>query len=290
VPRLSARRALAAGALAALACGPAQSAERPSLAGARRWAVVYGSVLSQESLTSLDLAVLDPDSFSSFSSSLPLRVAYVSGGEADEQRAYWAEAKGKSFLVEDNPDWPGAHRADLRSGAWRRIVLKNAGDALARGYHGLFIDTLDTAEYLESKDAKRFAGSVAAARDLLGELRSRWPKALLLVNNGFAVLETAWDLVDGVVVEDLYTRCPPKGGACSPTPAPDRDAKEAALRRFRGRSGKPVFVLLYSSLEERDSAWIAAAVRRCLDRGFLPYLTDPSLRGLGRVAPADAPR
>ena len=63
------------------------------------------------------------------------------------------------------------------------------------------------------------------------------------------------------------------------------DITLATLLRWKERTGKPVFVLLYSGLRERDSRPLRKAVRRCLKNGFFPYLALPSLMSLGRVAP-----
>ena len=216
----------------------------------------------------------------------PLRLAYVSAGEADEKRSYWPQAKGKPYLVESNPNWPEAHRVDIRSDAWRRLLLKEVvPKALAKGYDGVFLDTLDTAEYLQSRDTAAYAGSMDAAKGLVEALRAQYPDKLILLNNALPLLEGLADAADGVVVEDLYTRCDPHAKACVPTPHEVSAAKEAALSRWKERTGKPVFVLLYSGLRERDSPPLRKAARRCLKNGFFPYLALPSLMSLGRVAP-----
>ncbi|MBI5208775.1 MAG: endo alpha-1,4 polygalactosaminidase [Elusimicrobia bacterium] len=289
--RRAVTRRLGFAALAALSfCGPCLAADRPRLDGARRWACFYGRILSTAAWQSLDLAVVDPDSFSLPPASGPVRLAYVSAGEAHESRWWWASASSRSFIVEPNPGWPGAHRVDLRSDEWRKLLLDQVVPAaLAKGYQGVMLDTIDTAGYLESKDKARFAGSVDAAVDLVRRLREDSPGAAILVNNALPLLERIGPMIDGVVVEDLYTRCPPKGGVCVPTPKAVSQAKERALEDFAVRTGKPVFVLLYSTLPERDERWIRAAVRRCLKNGFRPYLTSPSLTRMGRVFPPREP-
>ncbi|MEK7746349.1 MAG: endo alpha-1,4 polygalactosaminidase, partial [Elusimicrobiota bacterium] len=265
----------------------------------RRWIAFYGTTLSLKAWKTLDLAVLDPDAFelpaaapsasggtSRSEDGGPLRLAYVSAGEADEKRSYWPQAEGKPYLVEANPDWPEAHRVDMRSDAWRRLLLDEVvPKALAKGYDGVFLDTLDTAQYLQSKDTAAYAGSMDAAKGLVEALRAQYPDKLILLNNALPLIEGLADAADGVVVEDLYTRCDPQAKACVPTPPEVSAAKEATLLRWKERTGKPVFVLLYSGLRERDSRPLRKAVRRCLKNGFFPYLALPSLMSLGRVAP-----
>lgn len=241
----------------------------------------YGDHLSSQAWETLDLAIVDPDNFSLPTGSGPIRLAYVSAGEADERRAYWSSVSSKPFLVEPNPDWPGAHRVDMRDPEWRGLLVKTvAPAALGRGYQGVMLDTLDVAEYLESSAPARFAGSLDAAAALVRELRAAAPSAIILVNNALPLLDKISDDIDGVVVEDVYSRCLP-AEPCRPTPPAETRAKEEILRRFARRTGKPVFVLLYAHLGERGARWVQKAARRSKASGFLPYLADPSLERLG---------
>lgn len=278
---------MTAGALSILLIGAAAwgSAQPPSLSGARRWACFYGAKLSTQAWRSLDLVVVDPDNFKGSLSTGPVRVAYVSAGEADERRPSWERLAGKPFLIEPNPDWPGDHRADLRDPAWRTEVELAVSSALAMGYDGVMLDTLDTAEYLESSAPARFAGSVAAAGDLLHSLRAKHPSAVILVNNGLALLARAGTVIDGVMVEDLYTRCMPGDEPCGPASRASAREKEARLQRFARATGRPVFVFLYSRIGERRSRWVRKAVERSRRSGFFPYLSAPTLDRLGLVDP-----
>jgi uncharacterized protein (TIGR01370 family) len=259
---------------------------RPSLSGARKWALFYGGKLSSTAWARLDLAMLDPDNYQGDPSTGTPALAYVSAGEVDERRAWWAQAQGKDWVVEPNPEWAGAHRVDLRSEEWRKILLDTViASAAARGYDGVMFDTIDVASYFESSAPARFAGSKDAAAQLILELRRARPDFLIVVNNGLDLLDRIGPAIDGLVVEDVYTRC--RGAdaeSCGPTPEPETAGKEAILSAF-AKTGKPVFLPLYSSLAQRDSRWMRKALRRAKAKGFLPYLAAPSLERLGTVAP-----
>lgn len=268
-----------------LAAAPASAAERPDLSRAARWACFYGANLSVRAWSALDMAVVDPDSFSLPASSGPVRLAYVSAGEADERRSFWPKVRGKPWVVEPNPDWPGAHRVDVRSAEWRKLLIGTAVPAaLAKGYQGVMLDTLDVAEYFESSAPARFAGSLDAAAGFVLDLRAARPDALILVNNGLPLLPRIGPAIDGVLVEDLYTSCLPSE-TCRPSAPAVRDAKEAALTAFAKATGRPVFVLVYARLSQRGERWVKNAVRRARQKGFLPYVADPNLERLGAVAP-----
>jgi uncharacterized protein (TIGR01370 family) len=248
----------------------------------RRWAVFYGAELSREAQGGLELLVVDPDNFTAPKAKGPLKLAYVSAGEADERRWSWAKAKDKPYLVEPNPEWPGAHRVDMRDKDWRKLFEATASSALAKGYQGVMLDTLDVAEYLESSAPARYRGAREAAISLVQGLRKSHPKAYIMVNNALPLLDALGPAIDGVLVEDLYTHCGPKDEACKPASHPE---KEKALDAFRKKTGKPVFVLLYARLRQREEGWLRAAAKRARARGYTVYLAGPTLERLGVVEP-----
>lgn len=259
---------------------------RPAVAAAKRWVCFYGGNISERVWSELELAIVDPDGFHVPSASGPVRLAYVSLGEADERRGFWGSVRGQPYVVEPNPDWPKAHRVDVRSPQWQALVLDGVvSDALAKGYDGVMLDTIDVAEYLESSAPARFAGSVAAAAAFVRELRRRNPTAAIIVNNSLAVASLAAADIDGLLVEDLYTRCLPRYAECGETSADVSAAKEARLKAFAQKTGLPVFVLLYARLEERGKGWLKEAVRRTRRNGFRPYVAAPSLERYGWVDP-----
>lgn len=278
----------AAAVLALLAAlpGSPRAEGRPDLSHARRWACFYGETMSLRSWNELGLAIVDPDDFALPTGTGPVSAAYVSVGEANDGRWFWDKVDGKSYVLEPNPAWKGAWRVDLRSEEWRNLLLDVVvASAVAKGYRGVMLDTVDVAGYLESSAPARFAGSVQAAAGFIYTLRGRYPQLAIIMNNGLPLLDRVADAIDGVLVEDLYTRCHPEPGACGPTPSGVAREKEAVLKRFREKTGKPVFVLLYSRVQDRDARWVRRAVERARTAGFYPYLTSPSLDRLGTVDP-----
>lgn len=271
-------------ALFALLSADVTAGPRETLPSAKRWACFYGREVSSDSWRSLDMVVLDPDNYQGPLSTGPIRLAYVSAGEADERRSFWPAVKGKPWVVEPNPEWPGAHRVDPRVREWRELVAAQVSSAIAQGYDGAMFDTLDVAAHLESSSPARFTGAVQGAAELVLEVRRRNPEAVLVMNNGLALLPFVADAVDGLLVEDLYTNCMPGKEPCGPSAERTTADKEPVLERFRAR-GKPVFVLLYSRFEQRRAKWVRRAADRSRAKGFFPYLAAPTLDRLGVVEP-----
>ena len=271
---------------AALLGGPAFAASPAKRTGAaKKWACFYGANISAQSWKQLDLVIVDPDSFQLPAASTgPVRLAYVSAGEADERRSFWPVAAGKDYLVEANPDWAGAHRVDIRSAEWRELLISSVvPQALEKGYSGVMLDTLDTAEYFEYSGPVKFKGSMAAARKFVLDLRARNPGAVILINNGLPLLSAVGGAIDGLVIEDLYTRCDKND--CKVTPRAEAASREAAAAAFAKRYKKPVFAIIYARPQDRRSQWVRDAVKRARASGFRPYLAGATLERLGTVEP-----
>lgn len=271
--------------LISLSLAAALSAGAAPLPRTPRWACFYGAHISSAAWRSLDLIIADPDNLRTPAQAGPLRLAYVSAGEADERRWFWPEVRGKDFLIEANPQWAGAHRVDIRSSEWRALLISTViPAALARGWQGVMLDTLDTSEYFESSAPARFSGSVEAAAGFVRELRAAHPGIVIVVNNAFPVLEKAEGAIDGVLVEDLYTRCAP-GKACLRSPGSEAKPREEFLKKYTARTGKPVLAIVYAHPGEMKSRLVSDSVKRARKAGFSPYVGGPTLERLGSVDP-----
>ncbi|MBI4196894.1 MAG: endo alpha-1,4 polygalactosaminidase [Deltaproteobacteria bacterium] len=247
-----------------------------------RWIVFYGDDFSGVNWRTIDLAIVDPSHFtpSEISSSRTKFFAYLSIGEAEEYRDYWPLVRDQPFLIEKNPEWPGSHRVDIRSADWQNLLLTQLIPSFVRqGYHGLFLDTVDTASYLESLNPEKFSGSREALVQWIRTVHRQFPDLLLIPNNGLEFLKQYGDVIYGVGVEDLYTRHDFRENKNYPTPPEIRDGKERLLDQFRGRYHKAIFNILYE--DSRDSPLAREAIRRSRKKGYLWYLTTVDLNKIG---------
>ncbi|MEU7892642.1 hypothetical protein AB0B45_07220 [Nonomuraea sp. NPDC049152] len=98
---------------------------------------------------------------------------------------------------ERNPDWGGAfvHVGDPR---WVGHVVDQAKAAIATGFTGLFLDTLNL-EQTYPEDLPHLLALIAAIRE---EARPDY----LLANRGFGLLPRMAELVDGVLFESFSAR------------------------------------------------------------------------------------
>lgn len=108
------------------------------------------------SLTSANfkVAVVDYESseltrgqISNLSSSGKTLFSYLSIGEAEEFRDYWASGDWSnhppSFLLGENPDWEGAYRVKFWDAAWQNMVFQRLDEIVKQGYEGVYFDIVD---------------------------------------------------------------------------------------------------------------------------------------------------
>jgi hypothetical protein len=117
-------------------------------------------------------------------------LAYLSLSEDQGPPAPWQRR-------ERNPDWGGAFVYVGHPG-WVEHVIGQAEAAIAGGFAGLFLDTLNV-ELTFPEDVPQLLTLVAA-------IREEAKPAYLLANRGFGMLPRLADLVDGVLFESFSVR------------------------------------------------------------------------------------
>jgi hypothetical protein len=157
-----------------------------------RWMVCYNDSPSPFDLTAYEVVVLDPDRHPPLA---PITdrgrsvLAYLSLTEVDRGRAVFQRLRAAGLVLDAHPMWTDANYIDFRRPEWMRTVIEElVPDALGAGFTGLFLDTLDDAEFLESQDPARYAGMRRAAVDLVRAIRQHYPQATLMVNRGYALM------------------------------------------------------------------------------------------------------
>jgi cysteinyl-tRNA synthetase len=101
-----------------------------------------------------------------------LVIAYMSIGEAEDYRYYWKpewDVTPPSWLVEENPDWPGNYKVRYWDPEWQSIIYGTddsyLGRILAAGFDGVYLDIIDAFEYFEEPSARtRYVSPVTRRR------------------------------------------------------------------------------------------------------------------------------
>lgn len=162
---------------------------------------------------------------------------------------------------ERNPDWGGAF---VRVGdpRWVAHTVDAAKGAIAQGFAGLFLDTLNV-ELTYPEDVPHLLTLVAAVRE---EAKPGY----LLANRGFGMLPRLAEIVDGIVFESFTARWTDEG--YTPWP-PD-------VLEFHAQIAEQLLRLeldLYS-LDYADSPGLAGfAERRARQFGLQSFVSDRAL-------------
>lgn len=245
------------------------------------FAVYYGDK-PNPILAQFDLAILEPDAFDLklLPPSKTKYIGYLSLGEISNFRNYWPELRNHPMIIEENENWPGSFRIDIRNQEWRdRVLNQIIPDILAKGYVGIMLDTIDTAIYFEDVFPERFPGSRKALVSLIKEMRARFPKMEIITNNGFEVLSEIGSVIDGVLVEDLYTNYNFETKKYGKNSEEVRSEKEVYLDNFRASYNKPIFHIIYT--DDKNSKLAKDAVSYSRDKSYRWYITNIELQSVG---------
>ncbi|MGV9309225.1 hypothetical protein ACWENQ_01150 [Nonomuraea sp. NPDC004354] len=160
---------------------------------------------------------------------------------------------------ERNPDWGGAF-VHVGDPGWVAHVVDQAKAAIATGFTGLFLDTLNL-EQTYPEDLPHLLALIAAIREEAGP-------DYLLANRGFGLLPRMAELVDGILFESFSARWVDEH---SYAPWPD-DVLEvhAAVAERLLEHDLDLYALDYADTDELADF----AHRRATEYGMLCFVSD----------------
>ena len=178
-----------------------------------------------------------------------------------------------------NENW-GSYFIDANQSGWQKLMTDLTGEYLAKGYDGVFLDTVDTVSVYPETNP----GMIT----LIHGLRVAYPEALLIQNRGMDVVDEVAADLDGIMFEDVSTTY-------------DFETQEYSLRtnnnseidlmkEFQQKYKMPVLGLDYAPADNPGMAW--RAVKTARENGFIPCVSTINLDdipdyGLDQSGPAD---
>ncbi len=173
------------------------------------WVCIYNENASPTDISKFDLAVVDADAhpdLTAIKKTNTILIGYVSLGEVGDYRWYWKHIANKSWILEKNPNW-NSNMIDVRAQEWQDwLIDKIIPRILADGFDGLFLDTIDTAEYLEKYHPKhKYPGAQKRMIQLIKAIRKKFPTIYIIANRGFSMLSKIGSAIDGVVAESIFS-------------------------------------------------------------------------------------
>jgi len=257
------------------------STERPENVG-----FYYGSEAPIGSLYRYDWLVMQPELASSTRLSLldrggTLPIAYVAVDEIAQSHTLFPEVQ-ESWKIGANTDWDSAI-LDLRLPEVQDFILeKRIAPAMAMGFQGVFLDTLDSHLLTEPGRSDREA-FIKAQASLISAIRQRYPETRIIINRGFHLPPGTHEQIDALAFESYLEGYDPGTRQFGPVPESNREWLDRRFQEWRGQyPDKPLIAIDYTPTANEAPA-LAARLRRL---GFIPYVTNPDLTRLGPTQPS----
>jgi len=175
-----------------------------------------------------------------------------------------------------NENWQ-SYAMDLTSPDWQLYLTKQSKSYLAKGFDGLFLDTLDSYylfadnETEQRKQQQALVGIIAGLNQLAGE-----PK--LILNRGFEIVGQLEQPISAVLAESLYNSYHPVDNSYHKVKPSDSEWLANKLDQVKER-GIETIVIDYIPSRDREAQ--RAAARRLLNEGYTPYVSDGLLYEFG---------
>jgi uncharacterized protein (TIGR01370 family) len=238
-----------------------------------RWAAYYSGVKPPSGFSGFQLLILDSDSHPPLE---PLRsdrklLGYVSVGEAEQTREYFDRIKTQGLFAGENENWPGSFFVDVRDRRWNEQVLMLVRQAIRQGFHGVFLDTVDDAEYLEDKDPQSYAGMKDAMARLILDVRREFPAAPIAVNRGYSILPQVDASIDYVLGESVRTDYDFAAKTYGRVPEDLYLEQLATLKAAKLRNPK-LTILTLDYWNPDDAVGIKRIYKEQRANGFIPYV------------------
>ena len=181
-----------------------------------------------EKLKKFDIIMVEPynmkkEWLAELKNSGTIIIAYISVGEADDDRRYWKTWQATenaydisriprtivdqddSIFIGPDPGWPGSYFVDASHEQWQKIMLEEEipyilalGDGL---YDGLVMDLIDVVDEYEGKprEQEMRQGMI----DLIRQIKEKYPDKIIIPNRGFGVIEEMGPYIDAFKFEEL---------------------------------------------------------------------------------------
>lgn len=245
-------------------------------ASTERWLVYYSNKAPAQAFDRYSFLILDSRYYPPLDS-LKRKgrrlIGYVSMGEASEDYTYYGDLLNEGLLLRSSATWKGNRYIDIRDRRWHtRVCEKIVPAVLAKGFDGLFLDTLDSPLHMEQVEPAAFRGMAAAAAELIHELRRRFPQITLVLNRAYSLLDKVDSHIDVALGESVYSSFDfERKDYRLVAPETYRLQVQWLQQAARRRPRLQVFTLDYWN--PADAAGIAKIYKEERSNGFLPYVT-----------------
>lgn len=247
--------------------------------GHERWAVYYDKQLPASTFADYQLVVFDriyhPD-FQELKGKTTI-LSYISMGEVHGDTFEQQLLAEQKALMGTRTKW-NSYTVDITSKTWEHMLDEQIEDALAKGFDGIMLDTLDSALHLADMDSpERGEKAQEAAVKLIQRMREKHPRMKIMLNRGFDVLPRVASNIDYVLGESMLAETDISTGQSKVFPPHTYQTTAGHLLSARAIAPNiKLYTLDYWNQDDVQGMQTLYAIHRA--RGFIPYVTTPDLR------------
>jgi polysaccharide biosynthesis protein PelA len=244
------------------------------------YAIYYSDKEPAAAFEAYDLVVFDSDRYppiATLKEKGKTVLGYISLGEVEKHRSYFNEVKKAGLLIEKNEVWTDAYKVDVRNPAWTKMVVEELiPQILAKGFDGVFLDTVDNPPDLERRDPRRFHGMSDAMAQMVKAIKHHHPKALIMQNRGYDILPEVAPYIDMVLGECVYTNYNFDKKTYGYV-ASDLYQQQVKILKDAQKVSPKLKVYTLDYWKEDDSKTITQIYKTQRENGFIPYVATISL-------------
>lgn len=242
----------------------------------KSFAIYYGSAEKAEAFSVFDLIVLE-SSYSKIVDDLKkekkIVLAYLSVGEVNSSREYFAKVKEKGLLLENNPNWPEAFLVDIRNPEWGCYLIETLLPAiLDKGFDGIFIDTLDSPMEKERTNPGKYKGMRNSAVSFIEKARHDYPDMKIMLNRAYGIAPDVAHAIDYMLGESVCNTYDFNTGKYLPVQAEVQATQLKILSDIKERNPK-IKVMTLDYCDDKDHSRRREIYRKQRKHGFIPYVT-----------------
>jgi uncharacterized protein (TIGR01370 family) len=252
----------------------------------KSFAVYYGSEAEPQAFNNFDLVVLE-STYSKIVAELKeekkVVLAYLSIGEINSSREYFAYVKEKGLLLENNPNWPEAFLVDIRNPEWSDYAVQTLIPAiLVKGFDGIFIDTLDSPIEKERVNPIKFKGMKIAAINIIETARHRYPDMKIMLNRAYEIAAVVAPSIDYILGESICNTYDFSTGKYLPVEDKYYEHQLKMLADIR-RKNPRLKIMSLDYCADEDRTLRRKIYRKQKKNGFIPYVTTIDLCKVSKV-------
>ncbi|SNR62578.1 endo alpha-1,4 polygalactosaminidase [Desulfurobacterium atlanticum] len=200
-------------------------------------------------------------------------ISYVSIGEIEKSEiSSLSENFKKTCFIGENKRWK-SFIIDIRKPLCREFL--NRKIASLKDYDGFMLDTVDS--YQNLLPEKEWYSYEKAEVEFIKNLKSRYPKKLILVNRPFKIIDKIHSFIDGIIVESLHYGLD-KNLEYKNQSEEDIKWLTQKLKKIK-KYGLPIVIIDY--LPPSKANLREKLARKIENTGFIPWITDKHLKGIG---------